>query len=269
MTRRAVLSFVPLVLYSTLAWTSPGPLQSRNVPSMQSMSSVPTQIDANSLVVVPEANAGLTSGETFKHLVPPMWNTTCDVDIRFQWSLSDEPRAVADDIMSRLPRRAGDATETQRKILSQSIKSFSSYCSSHLRNCVKFKGRLLATRGGEGKKCPNFHVDHVPVRWIQSLHGPGCQWVDEEYVNWDVLLSYVSTETLDSRERNRLVVDSDARIRQAPPGEALILVGNRFPEFRVDGDRESKSPLPVVHRSPEILLPWQGRVLLTMDIDVA
>lgn len=42
----------------------------------------------------------------------------------------------------------------------------------------KLKCRLVATRGHSGAKCPQFHIDNVPCRWIQTMVGPGVELVN-------------------------------------------------------------------------------------------
>ncbi|KAL3756143.1 hypothetical protein ACHAWU_005647 [Discostella pseudostelligera] len=42
--------------------------------------------------------------------------------------------------------------------------------------------RIVSTIGKSGTKCPRWHADHVPVRLVMSLRGPGCEYVQEESV---------------------------------------------------------------------------------------
>jgi len=81
-------------------------------------------------------------------------------------------------------------------------------------------------------------------------------------------------------ELNELMVDtSRADIRQAPEGQAVLLMGKAWaerqqqqPQRHISSNQNTnvdhtKIPplMACVHKSPE-LKPWEGRVLLTMDI---
>lgn len=119
----------------------------------------------------------------------------------------------------------------------------------------EFKARIVATRGSVGTKCPRWHADHVPIRWIQSLVGPGCDYlVGERGVNRELLNGIL--DDISTQDANKRIVDSSlASIRQGQEGEAVVLVG-----------RDNSRGIPAaIHKSPT-LLPWQGRVLLTIDV---
>ena len=45
---------------------------------------------------------------------------------------------------------------------------------------VPCKARIVSSIGSAGQKCPRWHVDHVPLRLIISLAGPGCIYVPIE-----------------------------------------------------------------------------------------
>jgi hypothetical protein len=61
----------------------------------------------------------------------------------------------------------------------------------HKHNHVRLKYRLMITRGEDGVKCPLFHYDNVPVRWIQTFVGPGVELVmDGVGVQWDTFHSF-------------------------------------------------------------------------------
>jgi hypothetical protein len=157
-------------------------------------------------------------------------------------------------------------------------------------NHVRLKYRLTITRGEKGVKCPLFHYDHVPVRWIQTFVGPGVELVmDGVGVRWDAFHSFdrdIQEEDLTIDERNTLRVDADiATVYCAPQGEAVLMIGNEF-----DGSTTgSSSPLnqlhlqqplssasssltssrirPVVHKSPKVPA-GRARVRFTQDIEL-
>mmetsp|Transcript_21635 Transcript_21635/g.44466 ORF Transcript_21635/g.44466 Transcript_21635/m.44466 type:complete len:402 (-) Transcript_21635:55-1260(-) len=42
------------------------------------------------------------------------------------------------------------------------------------------QARIVSTIGPIGTKCPRWHADHVPVRLVMSIIGPGCEFVPHE-----------------------------------------------------------------------------------------
>jgi hypothetical protein len=63
---------------------------------------------------------------------------------------------------------------------------------------------------------------------------------------------------------NQRRVDPSMEFQQARSGRAVILVGKRWHEFaKAHGTTERPA---VVHKSPQGLRPWQGRVLMTIDV---
>ena len=146
------------------------------------------------------------------------------------------------------------------------------------RQKIQFKARLVTTIGSQGTKCPLWHIDHVPVRWIQTMVGPGCEWVvGDEGVNWNILRQEQEEEekedneqdnafvTMSVNDRNRaLVQDGRATIYAAKEQEALLLLGNQWPKYAKQ-QHILKEFQPVLHKSPTI--PWGcERVLFTQDV---
>jgi hypothetical protein len=234
--------------------------------------------------------------------------TTRSLDISRFWSLEDDPKQVASEIVRDCLQFDGQdlhlSNEAMERLLStslaESLQAYKEFCREHLlrllpnHSTVRFKCRLVATLGPSGAKCPQYHIDHVPVRWIQTFFGPGVELVvGNEGVQWDVLLK--REHDLDNNdsdaaqklgisadmeeviswtpvERNlQLVDDSVATVYRANVGEAVVMLGNQWNEFRdalesKDGTITAKVE-PVVHKSPEISTT-QGRVLLTQDVIV-
>lgn len=153
-----------------------------------------------------------------------------------------------------------------------------------------FKCRLVATRGPSGAKCPQFHLDHVPVRWIQSLAGPGVvlvemmrpvsvDKVEQEHDNdgdgiaWNAfgkddddnegVEDRNDLSALSVQDRNRRLVDPKrAEIYRVKEGEAVVMIGSRWNEFAQIPKNVLK---PVIHKSPEVMKDV-GRVLFTQDV---
>ncbi len=44
---------------------------------------------------------------------------------------------------------------------------------------VECMARVVSTVGSSGVKCPRWHADHVPVRLVISILGPGCEYIPE------------------------------------------------------------------------------------------
>jgi Protein of unknown function (DUF1826) len=131
----------------------------------------------------------------------------------------------------------------------------------------------VSSRGEAGTRCPTWHTDHVPVRWIQALVGPGCMWIDDESgvegaVNWQNMNNLDNDDddtviTSQQDDRNSLLIDKGrARIRQAKTGEGVLLFGSTWPA----GTSSSSRRRPAVHKSPDNISTFEGRVVLTMDV---
>jgi hypothetical protein len=172
--------------------------------------------------------------------------------------------------------------------------------SDHYRAVLRFD----ASRGKRATKCPKWHCDNVPFRWIQSLVGPGVDVVpDPGAVDWSYLLD-PDRPDLPVSDHNRRVlrtaspspplevsacsrgVDSRAAstaIRSVPEGEAVILRGGQWNAWiktqqhpSLAGGCEVTSETcasamagmvrPAVHKSPTLSLPWQERVVIAIDL---
>ena len=175
--------------------------------------------------------------------------------------------------------------------LAWSLEFFRDFVTQELRsNIVKsgslpnpnttFKARIVATRGAGGTKCPQWHIDHVPLRWIESLVGRGCEVVlnsgtddssSQDGINWSAINGLDNDDVADVVEdRNKKLVDSKiADIYCAQQGEVMLLVGNRWDEFakvKSESKDNARSTHPAVHKSPSPIPFWEGRVLLTQDV---
>jgi len=212
-------------------------------------------------------------------LVPRPWENPRGVDVTVQWDAADDDDDECITVAQQLLRDASHKNDPRTILqsdLTASLRAFSAFCRAHAdvlssssSSSLRLKARLVATRGSPGTKCPQWHLDHVPVRWIQALTGPGCLWIanPDEAVCWDRINALNDNDNDDdddivldhtSNDRNQLLVDATrAVVEQAAPGEAVLLLGQEWPD---------PSVRPAVHKSPEIQRPWQGRVLLTMDV---
>jgi hypothetical protein len=232
------------------------------------------ELDSHSSVDLPYPHR--LEDNPWRELIPPLWNTRSSsgssegVDVTIEWSIHDDPDKVARDMIRQSTASTTVTTPSQQQIqhLSQSLFYFRELCADKLTPISRFKARLVATRGPTGTKCPQWHIDHVPVRWIQSLVGRGCEFVESnDGVNWQAVNGLDEDETLlDSvAARNRALVDPQtATIRRATEGRAVLLIGNRWQEYSKDAS--SKYIQPAVHKSPAPIPLWEGRVLLTQDV---
>ena len=146
---------------------------------------------------------------------------------------------------------------------SLSLESFRNFC-THFLTASKFKVRIVSTRGPSGTKCPQWHLDHIPVRWIESLTGQGCHYIQGSGgVNWEAV-NNLNDETMSIQDRNEFLVNQKlAKVSKGKPGEGVVLVGNGWSEYAKDNSLKLQG---VIHKSPAPIQPWEGRVLLIQDI---
>lgn len=104
---------------------------------------------------------------------------------------------------------------------------------------------------GMTPQCRKFHVDFVAARAICAYHGPGTLWVEDAQVDRTALARLIPCH----RAANAAIVPDPTAIRQARPGDLLLLRGANHPSKAAGA----------VHRSPDASeLPSEGRVLLTI-----
>lgn len=198
-----------------------------------------------------------TSRNPWLALVPATpWTEVLDVSIEF---------VDAHDGASRMAE-ACFSPNKKKEIIPQLEQSFSVFQQLVQDMCptipdLRYKARIVASRGPRGKKCPRWHLDHVPVRWIQSLVGPGCDYVvGERGINRNALNGLDLVDVPVHELNNMMVSEHDADVRHGEEGEAVALVGK-------GRNKGSTSVGACVHKSPE-LHPLEGRVLLTVDVAV-
>eukprot|EP00525_Craspedostauros_australis_P002357 CAMPEP_0198131702 /NCGR_PEP_ID=MMETSP1442-20131203/56753_1 /TAXON_ID= /ORGANISM="Craspedostauros australis, Strain CCMP3328" /LENGTH=326 /DNA_ID=CAMNT_0043792557 /DNA_START=28 /DNA_END=1005 /DNA_ORIENTATION=- len=232
--------------------------------------------------------------ELWKPMIPPIWQAGIGFDETIQWTTRDDPEQVASRLLKKCTAGSSkhgghdDAAEQQLhnariQQVVEAMRLFRSHCETNLVEQPDqhraFKTRIVASRGPRGTKCPQWHIDHVPVRWIQSLAGRGCQYVasKDEGINWSMLLNNGKEESgddedandefvsLSPQERNKQIVnDKVANIVQGKEMEVMLLVGSRWQEYYASPTTKSHLH-PVVHKSPSPMARWEARVLLTQD----
>jgi len=151
-----------------------------------------------------------------------------------------------------------------------------------------FRARLVFGRGSQVTcKCPRWHQDDVVIRHVQSFVGPGCEIFVPPAAPWDPTTSTTTMEhAIDEEESTGSplhdAVESVLRMEPdrkytVPTGVAAWLIGkqgvvtgssNRN-ENRMDARKTSRTSDDMdacIHKSPQNIKPWQGRVLFTMDV---
>ena len=147
-------------------------------------------------------------------------------------------------------------------------------------NNIKCQARIVSSIGKNGIKCPRWHADHVPVRLVMSIIGPGCDYIPHEVEvgfgnsanNNARLVDRNALNTLDeddTRIANDIIVPPNLNTGEkvftsAKEGDAVLLMGRAW-EDSTKAEVTDSSILAAVHRSP-VLSPGQKRILLTVDL---
>lgn len=171
--------------------------------------------------------------------------------------------------------------------LVQSMIAFQSFCQSHLdpKRLRGFRGKLAVLHGETATRCPSWHADNVPVRFLQTMCGPGTMYVDSTEYPPEKVQAVLQRIALRQSPPNwrknndhdvnsgdwkdELLKESGIEASQAKLGQGMMFVGYRWQES-LKGKHQSKDILPpVVHRSPRNIPTDQPRVILTMDVEMA
>jgi Protein of unknown function (DUF1826) len=188
--------------------------------------------------------------------------------------------------------------------IATAMNEFSTFCYTHCPTSqlpISFSLRLLCNYGSAATKCPQWHIDQVPCRYIQTLHGPGCMFINDPNCNQivydriqqlyqlesDTTTASPPTTTLGSRifsrdenfipmsaeERNQFLLQNvdpigsrstSSTIGQANVGEGIILLGNSW--WGSSRSNQHNSTIAAVHKSPLHTPSNNGRILLTMNV---
>ncbi len=135
------------------------------------------------------------------------------------------------------------------------------------------KARIVSSVGSAGQKCPRWHVDHVPLRLVMSLEGPGCvyvpiekenKYVDQNGVNREALTESNESDTIKANEAIFPIGEKDLAV-EAAVGDAVLLLGRAWQKDGNAFGAAGKIVPAAPHRSPE-LREDQLRVLLVVDV---
>lgn len=182
-----------------------------------------------------------------------------------------------DDQFTVLPETIMREHETLQH-LTNVLSYYQSIVSNGTRSNRSCRARIVSTIGSIGTKCPRWHADHVPLRLVMSLIGPGCEYIPFEMesckigdetihiVNRDALNNLDDDDT--SRANDIIVPAAKVEIVKnhygadvltcAKAGDAVLLMGRGWEE-------EDSDVLAAVHRSPR-LMDNEERILLTLDV---
>jgi hypothetical protein len=162
--------------------------------------------------------------------------------------------------------------------LTRVLSYYQSIVSTNTNNDTPCRARVVSTVGSIGTKCPRWHADHIPIRLIMSLLGPGCEYIPHEmetiHDENDQVVQVVNRNALNNLEDDHTTRANDVIVprhlleiaktqgkevvRSAHEGEAVLLVGRGWEE-------EDGNVLAAVHRSPK-MRDGEKRILLTVDV---
>lgn len=225
-----------------------------------------------------------------------------NVDVKFE-----DPADGAREILERCGiiscpqiKHSVDSTDNTQRLprleethLTQVLSYFQSIAAPPNNPNALCRARIVSTVGQIGTKCPRYHADHVPVRLVMSLVGPGCEYIPHELeflkeaecldgVNWQRIVDRNALNNLDeddTAKANDIIVSpallalatvqrGASVIKHAKEGEAVILMGKAWEDTRYATEKSLEGRdlvLAAVHRSPQ-LNPGQERMLLTVDL---
>ena len=162
--------------------------------------------------------------------------------------------------------------------LTNVLSYYQTIVSKHDNMKTPCRARIVCTVGSMGTKCPRWHADHVPVRLVMSLVGPGCQCIPFEMERYEIddnIVQMVNRHALNNLEdddtsvANELIVPTE-KVKKyekqdnrnvvicASAGDAVLLMGRGWED-------QDSEVLAAVHRSP-ILKDGEERILLTVDV---
>jgi hypothetical protein len=241
------------------------------------------------------------SGDRTKELVLE-WDEAIDEDER----LVEIAKVAVDRTEVWFEDGETDAKRILRMLnLSSSLRCFVEHCRNHLTNISSYKLKLTAMHGSNATRCPLWHADNVPIRWIQTYKGPGCNIVHEEpyqtqpnpqsgndnddsdisssrLLQHNSLLQRVreSDHDVEARKygpdwKERLVELSRVPVTQSPIGEPALLVGRMWYAWSIEQQQQQyysddaksppEGPMAGVLHRSPHNVPG-GRILLNLDV---
>ena len=231
------------------------------------------------------------NSDAWSDLSSIVWKSQRTKEIVLEWdeAIGQEERLVeiaklaVDETEVWFKDGASDNSRMLRMLnLCSSMRCYVKHCRKHLTNIRSYKLKLSAMHGSNATRCPLWHADNVPLRWIQSYTGPGCMYMDEEAHknnNGKVnpFLQRVRESDYDEEARRlgpdwkkKLVELSGVPTLGSPTGEPALLVGRMWSTWSIEKEQQDtplQGPMAgVLHRSPHNVPVDQERILLNLDV---
>ena len=289
----------------------------KSEPSSSSSSSHgPQQERQHPSVMLPSSNDYAINPKAWSKLSPVVWDRISSRDygeeIRMEWKENNYSNdddtdllAVAKMVVDEMntnewfvdydnddERNNTDLSNTINKFyptfrllnIESSMKSFVSICQSNLNDIMGYRIKVCIMHGKSATRCPSWHTDYVPIRWIQSMVGPGSDFINDDGNNDgddDDVISYLQRVRNNDKEyevqegndrpdwKDILVERSHVQIQQVPTGQPLVIVGNAWSEWSKEEDTSpsiGRRRYGILHRSPQNVPKDQGRILLVLDV---
>eukprot|EP00573_Skeletonema_grethae_P011802 CAMPEP_0201701688 /NCGR_PEP_ID=MMETSP0578-20130828/33622_1 /ASSEMBLY_ACC=CAM_ASM_000663 /TAXON_ID=267565 /ORGANISM="Skeletonema grethea, Strain CCMP 1804" /LENGTH=346 /DNA_ID=CAMNT_0048189059 /DNA_START=30 /DNA_END=1067 /DNA_ORIENTATION=+ len=146
--------------------------------------------------------------------------------------------------------------------LANVLSYFQSIAGDNNSNNIKCQARIVSSIGRNGIKCPRWHADHVPVRLVMSIIGPGCEYIPHEVEVMGSgntrLVDRNALNTLDeddTRIANEIIVPANLNtgktiVTSAKEGDAVLLMGRAWEDSATSQEGDftiSNNILAAVH----------------------
>ena len=203
------------------------------------------------------------------------FDSTPSAEVLEEWNVVDQPgveQQVTDTVMERASHimqwgpSSSELTMARAQVLN-SIESFRMFCEEHLKMelIAGYKLKLAFLAGKASTQCPAWHQDHVPVRYLCSLHGRGTLFFDPlvHYDHNDVLRS-VMDGNYRAMEKNALMDKAGIVPDEMATGQPHLLIGKTWPQMCSASADSTR--MAVLHRSPYGVAKSETRVLLSLDV---
>ena len=222
--------------------------------------------------------------DAWSNLSKQVWKKSNGVEIlmKFEEASSDDIDRIANKVAKNIrpwfEREAVASVHHMQRVMdiTENLRAFRWFCEEHLKpDTIRgYKIKLAARHGQAATQCPAWHTDYVPIRFLQTLLGPGSLYIAPENYSSStsssepmiqhVLINQRPPELDNHPEwKEAAVKTSKVGLNQAETGQPIMLVGNQWREV---AKQEYKNIQTVLHRSPHNVPKQQGRVLMTLDV---
>lgn len=184
----------------------------------------------------------------------------CDVTVEFQNAAQGAVDLVDKCLIQSKISLGQSSTIVAQSYIKSALEFFQQYaCSTSREESYSFKARIVSSIGNVGQKCPRFHVDHIPLRLVLSLKGPGPVYIPFENEIGVDRKSLNELNDLDTERANSMIIPFGEKgyAEYAGEGDAMLFMGKAW-----EGEGGISS---IPHRSPR-LKDNEERILLVCDI---